>query len=84
MTIFGYIACFILGILVGRLYGWMKYHYPEFQEAIKMRAARYRAERMRYEAEAERYRGAVDDEIDRRMLIPPPKPSDSKRSVTRP
>ena len=58
----------ILGIILGRLYGWMKYHYPEFQEAVKFRAARLRADRMEEEARAERARGQIDDEIERRML----------------
>jgi hypothetical protein len=46
----------------------MKYHYPEFQEAVKLKAARLRAERMEEEARAERARGMIDDELDRRAL----------------
>ena len=56
----------ILGIILGRLYGWMKYHYPEFQEAIKLKQAKLRAERASYEAQEERYRGEIDDELERR------------------
>ena len=62
------ILCLVIGFALGRWYGWMKYHYPEFQEAIKLKAAKYRAERARYEAEEERFRGEIDDEIERRML----------------
>jgi len=57
----------ILGIILGRIYGWMKYHYPEFQEDIKLKTATKRADRMREEARAERHRGEIDDELDRRL-----------------
>lgn len=77
------VTAVILGIVIGRVYGWMKYHYPEFEEEMNLRVARKKAERVRWEAEAECYRGAIDDEIDRR-ISPPPKPSDARRSVTRP
>lgn len=62
-----FILGLILGIIIGRWYGWMKYHYPEFQEEIKLRVARKRAERYRYEHEAELARGLTDDEIERRI-----------------
>jgi len=57
----------ILGIILGRIYGWMKYHYPEFQEAIKLKTAKLHADRMQEEARAERHRGEIDDELDRRI-----------------
>jgi hypothetical protein len=66
VTIFLCIICFILGIVLGRIYGWMKYHYPEFQEAVKLKSAKLRAERARYEAEQFRHEGEIDDEIERR------------------
>ena len=62
-----FILGLILGIIIGRLYGWMKYHYPEFQEEIRLRVARKRAERYRYEYEADKARGMMDDEIERRL-----------------
>ncbi len=67
MTIFIWGMFLLLGFVLGRIYGWMKYHYPEFQEAIKLKTARLRAQRMQEEAKAERARGAIDDEIDRRI-----------------
>jgi len=57
----------LLGIILGRLYGWAKYHNPEFQEMIKAKTARARAERMQWEARAERYAGEIDDELERRQ-----------------
>lgn len=57
----------IIGVLIGRIYGWMKYHYEEFQEDIKLKVARKRAERYRYEYEIDRARGLMDDEIERRL-----------------
>lgn len=66
MTIFLCVVCFLLGILLGRIYGWMKYHYPEFQEEIRLRVAEKRARRYRYEYEAERIRGQIDDDVDHR------------------
>jgi hypothetical protein len=68
MTYFTIIVSFLSGFVFGRVYGWMKYHQPEFQEAIKAKAAKFRAERARYEADEERARGMIDDEIERRML----------------
>jgi hypothetical protein len=68
MTLFLCVVCLIIGFILGRIYGWMKYHYPEFQEAVKLKAARLRAERMEEEARAERARGMIDDELDRRAL----------------
>jgi hypothetical protein len=56
-----------LGILLGRVYGWMKYHYPEFQEEMNLRVAKKKADRAREEARAERHRGEIDDELSRRM-----------------
>jgi Fe-S oxidoreductase len=61
------IVSFLCGFAWGRAYGWMKYHYPEFQEEIALRIARKKAERARYEAEADRYRGMIDDDLDRRL-----------------
>jgi hypothetical protein len=67
VTIFLCIASLILGFILGRIYGWMKYHYPEFQEAVKLKAAKYRTERAMYEAREERYRGEIDDDLNRRL-----------------
>lgn len=67
MIIFLCIVCFILGVVVGRVYGWMKYHYPEFQEEMNLRVARKKAERVEYEAQAEITRGRIDDDLHRRM-----------------
>ena len=39
----------VLGVALGRAYGWMKYHYPESQEMIRLKQARLRSERARYE-----------------------------------
>lgn len=46
----------------------MKYHYPEFQEEISLRVATKRAARYRQEYEVEKYRGMIDDDLDRRLL----------------
>ena len=67
MTWFAFIAGLVLGIIIGRIYGWMKYHYPEFQEEIKLKVARKRAERYRHEYEIDKARGMMDDEIERRL-----------------
>jgi hypothetical protein len=66
------VIALLAGIVVGRIYGWMKYHYPEFQEEIKLKVAKLRAERYRVEAEGERYRGEIDDELDRRYRVDKP------------
>jgi hypothetical protein len=67
MTIFLCILSLILGFVLGRIYAWMKYHYPEFQEQVKLKAAKYRTERAMYEAQEERYRGEIDDDLNRRL-----------------
>lgn len=74
--IVGSILGLVLGFILGRLYAWMKYHYPEFQEIIKLKVARLRAERARVEAEEEHYRGEIDDELERRI-------ADSRKAVGR-
>ena len=43
------ILAVLLGIVIGRAYGWMKYHYPEFQAEIRLKVARKNAEIARYE-----------------------------------
>lgn len=67
MILFVCIVSLVVGFILGRTYGWMKYHYPEFQEAVKLKAAKLRAERARYEAQEERYRGEIDDDLNRRL-----------------
>lgn len=67
MTIFLCIACLVLGFILGRIYGWMKYHYPEFQEEIKLRTSEKRARRMQYEYEVERMRGRISRSLDRQI-----------------
>lgn len=67
MTIFLCIIFLLIGIGLGRWYGWMKYHYPEFQEEMNLRVAMKKAERAKYEAQTEIERGKVDDELYRRM-----------------
>jgi hypothetical protein len=51
---------FIAGLIVGRLYGWAKYHYPEFQEKLKLDVARYRLQRARVEADEAEQRARID------------------------
>jgi hypothetical protein len=51
----------VVGVLLGRAYGWMKYHYPESREMIAVKVARLRAERARYEYETEAARMKIDD-----------------------
>lgn len=67
MTIISILGWIFFGFVLGRLYGWMKYHYPEFQEEIHLRVARKRAERYRHEYETEKIRGQIDDDLDRRL-----------------
>lgn len=67
MTTFLFIVVLLLGILIGRVYGWMKYHYPEFQEKVKLEAARYRVERAKLEAQEEEARARIDEILEGRM-----------------
>jgi hypothetical protein len=67
LTVLLFLLGILLGIILGRIYGWMKYRYPEFQAQIELRVSKLRAERMKYEAQTERYRSEIDDEIERRM-----------------
>lgn len=67
MTLFLGIVFLILGFILGRIYGWMKYHYPEFQEEIKLRVARKRLERAKCEAETEEERMRIDKLFDREI-----------------
>jgi hypothetical protein len=67
MWFFIFLTGVIVGIAVGRLYGWMKYHYPEFQEEIRVKTARKRLERISIEAEEERIRARIDASLDRRI-----------------
>lgn len=57
----------IIGIVIGRAYGWMKYHYPEFQEEIRVKVARQRLKRLEIEADEERIRARIDKSLDRRI-----------------
>ena len=57
----------VLGVALGRAYGWMKYHYPESQEMIRLKQARLRSERARYEVEEEKSRAEIDRSLNRRM-----------------
>lgn len=60
-------ASLLLGILIGRVYGWMKYHYPEFQEEIQVKIAQKRLERISIQADEERIRAQIDRSLDRRI-----------------
>lgn len=62
-----FILGILLGVVLGRVYGWMKYHYPEFQEEIKLKVARKRLLRTRIEAEIEASRLDVDRLLEARM-----------------
>lgn len=57
----------ILGCAIGRLYGIMKYRYPEFQEAVRLKEAKLRAQRASYEAETERFQAEINDLLNERM-----------------
>jgi hypothetical protein len=57
----------ILGLSIGRVYGHMKYRLPEFQEVIRLREAKLRAERASYEAEEEQWRLKTDEMLRERM-----------------
>ena len=61
-----FVAGIAVGILLGRLYARAKYHYPEFQEMIRLRVARLRAERAKREEEEERTRAKFDRSLERR------------------
>jgi hypothetical protein len=84
VTILFYIFIFLLGVLVGRTYGWMKYHYPEFQEEIKLRVARKRLERARYEAETEEQVARIDDVLESRISEARKNVKRVKRAMPRP
>jgi hypothetical protein len=56
-----------LGILLGRLYAYSKYRYPEFQEKLLLDQAQIKAKRLRYEAEQERLRAQIDEILDQRI-----------------
>ena len=51
-----FIIGFIVGIALGRAYGWMKYHYPEFRAEIDMRVSQKRAAEAHFKAEETRHR----------------------------
>jgi hypothetical protein len=57
----------LVGIGIGRWYGWAKYRYPEFQEMLRVRVAKLRVERARYEAEEERLRAEINETLDTRI-----------------
>lgn len=59
----------VIGILIGRAYGWMKYRYPESREMINLKVAKLRAERAQAEEETERIRRRIDDSLDERMGV---------------
>jgi hypothetical protein len=56
-----------IGIAVGNAYGWMKYHYPESKELIRVQVARARADRAEQEAREEKARREIDDSIHERV-----------------
>jgi hypothetical protein len=58
-----------LGVAIGRVYGWMKYRYPESREMIALKIARLRAERAKVEAEEEKFRTLIDESLDQRMGV---------------
>jgi hypothetical protein len=57
----------VVGICIGRAYGWMKYHYPEFQEEIRVKVAQRRLERLEIEEAEERIRARIDRSLNRRI-----------------
>lgn len=61
------IAVFILGFILGRAYGWMKYAFPESQEMLRVKVAKLQAERAYHDARREKYRSEIDDSIDERI-----------------
>ena len=45
-----FILGLLIGVFLGRAYGWMKYHYPEAQALIRLKVAQRNAEIAKYEA----------------------------------
>jgi hypothetical protein len=58
-------AC--IGILLGRWYEWMKWHYPESKEMIAVKLAQRRLERLRLEQACDDIKAEIDDDLDRRI-----------------
>jgi hypothetical protein len=57
----------LLGTLLGRVYGWMKYRYPEFQEVVKLKETRLRRERMAEELKIDRIRAEQDEILNQQL-----------------
>lgn len=57
----------IVGMVIGRAYEWMKWHYPESVEMIRVKTAERRVVRLRIEEEEEEIRSRIDASLDRRM-----------------
>ena len=57
----------LAGFGLGRWYAWAKYSYPENVEMIRVKVAKQRAERAKYEAEEERLRAKINDSLDERL-----------------
>jgi hypothetical protein len=61
MVIFLFILGVILGVAIGRLYGWMKYHYPEFREEIQAKVADARLRRKQIELREAQVQQEIDE-----------------------
>lgn len=57
----------IFGFLIGRYYAYMKYHYPENQEKIRVMIARHRLQRIQIEEKEEEIKARIDESLDKRM-----------------
>lgn len=66
--LFIFLLGLFFGIAIGRVYGWMKYHYPEFQEQINVKVAKARADRAEQEAREEKARRQIDDSLHERLI----------------
>lgn len=51
----------VIGCVIGRAYGWMKYHFPESQELIQLKITKTREERLTHEVNLERMRKELDE-----------------------
>jgi len=68
MNYFLAVLIFLLGVAIGRAYGWMKYRYPESEEMVRLKIAKLRAERAQYEAEEEEFRSQINELLSKRMV----------------
>jgi hypothetical protein len=57
----------VIGVCVGRAYGWMKYHYPESQEMIRVKIEQQRLRRLRVQEQQEIVRARIDKSLSERI-----------------